>query len=380
LRTKNWKFKIASMRIKSLKLTNWRNFLDKKIDFNSKVFIVGKNGQGKTNILEAIYFLSTTKSFRTNNNFQLINWHKDLCRVEGKISIKENPDIKIELVINRNPQRKFQKRAKINNVPKKLIDVLGTLKVVLFSPEMIEIIYGSPVLRRRYLDAVLSITDHRYAKTLISFNQALKRRNKILSMIAEGKAKKDELPFWDQQIISDGSFVILRRLNLINFYNHYLPKAYQDLSNDLRDKLRLKYLNSLLPDQQKITQKEIIKNYQKMLVAKRDREIEFGTTLSGPQRDEIIFVLNNRSISSFGSRGECRSAILATKIVEIDYLVKKSAGDKPIMLLDDVFSELDEERRTKLAKTISGIQAIITTTDLSHIEKNLYQKAKIIKL
>lgn len=368
------------MKIKSINLSSFRNFLDKKIDFNSRVFIVGKNGRGKTNILEAIYFLSTTKSFRTANNFQLINWDADFCRVEGEISTEENPDIKIELVINRNPQRKFQKRAKINNAPKKLIDVLGTLKVVLFSPEMIEIIYGSPALRRRYLDAVLSITDHRYAKTLINFNQVLKRRNKILSMIAQHRAKKDQLDFWDQQLVNDGALIILRRLNLINFYNRHLPKAYQDISGRPANKLRLKYLNSLIRDQQKITQEEIIKNYQGMLLSKRDREIEFGTTLSGPQRDEIIFVLNDRSITTFGSRGEYRSAILATKMVEIDYLTGASDGDKPIMLLDDVFSELDEERRQKLHQLISRIQTIITTTDLSHLEPSLREEAKIIKL
>ncbi len=199
-------------------------------------------------------------------------------------------------------------------------------------------------------------------------------------MIAEGNAQRDELDFWDQQIINDGSLVILRRLDFINFYNQKLEKAYQDLSNNLHDQLRLKYLNSLIGNQQNISQKEIIKNYQKMLINKRDREIEFGTTLSGPQRDEIVFVLNNKNITTFGSRGEYRSAILATKIVEIDYLTIKSAGDKPVILLDDVFSELDEQRRTKLAQTISGIQSIITTTDLSHIEKEFRHQAKIIKL
>lgn len=368
------------MKVKSIRLINWRNFLDKKIDFNSTIVLLGKNGQGKTNILESIYFLATTKSFRTINNRELINWNEDFCRVEGEIEGENNNNFKIELIINKNPQRKFQKKAKINGAPQKLIDVLGTLKVVLFSPEMIDLISGSPALRRRYLDSVLAITNHKYAKNLLVFAQVLKRRNKLLSMIQQGRAKESELDFWDEELIRAGCYIILRRAQLIKFYNQYLPKAYGDIGGEAKEHLRLKYLNGLIKENQKITSDELAKKYRYALAEKRNREIEFETTLVGPQRDEIIFVLSDKKLQTFGSRGEYRSVILAIKLTEIEYLKKIAQGEKPVLLLDDVFSELDEMRRHKLAEVLKNIQAIITTTDLSHLEPSLQKKAKIITL
>jgi DNA replication and repair protein RecF len=367
------------MQIKSLSLTNWRNFLDKKIDFNSTIVLIGKNGRGKTNILESIYLLATTKSFRTTNNSQLINWQADFCRVEGKIETREKEKSKIELVINKNPERKFQKKGKINGAPKKLLDLLGVLKVVLFSPEMIEMIYASPVSRRRYLDSVLVITDHKYAANLFNFNQVLKRRNKLLNRIQAGLSHTQELDFWDSELAKSGAYIILRREALVDFYNQKLPSAYQEISDNPREEMRLKYLNSLMRKEKK-SLKLLIKNYQQALIEKRVKEIEIGATLVGPQRDELIFVLNDKKIADYGSRGEFRSAILALKMVEINYLAEISQGSLPVLLLDDVFSELDENRRHKLAKIIKNIQAIITTTDIEHLDPSLQKMAKIIRL
>lgn len=367
------------MRLKSIKLENWRNFLNYKIDFDSITILIGKNGQGKTNILESIYLLATTKSSRAKYNHQLINWKKTFSRVCAEVDDSEKNIKSLEMIINNDPDRKFQKKAKINGVEKRMFGLLGVLRVVFFSPETIEMIYGSPSLRRRYLDVTLSVRDPKYARSLINYNQILKSRNKILSNIFEGKAKIDELGFWDSQIIAEGSNIILRRLDLINYYNDLLPKAYLNVSGKPGESFRLKYLNSLVRDSGKTSEKILKENYKNLIDKKRNQEIENGATIVGPHRDEILFVLNDKDITTFGSRGEYRSAILALKLVEIDFLTLNH-NDKPILLLDDVFSELDEVRRHQLAKAVLGVQTIITTTDLSHLETNLQKKAKVIKL
>lgn len=368
------------MKIKKLKLINFRNFLKREIDFNSTNIFIGDNGKGKTNILESIYFLSTTKSFRTKNNRQLVNWEKDFCRVVGTGENNGNGELTIEVVVNNNPKLGFIKKGKINGVPKKMLDVLGTFKVVLFSPEFIEIVSGSPSLRRRYLDSVLSITDHKYAWSLYQYTQVLRQRNKILGAISLGRAQEDELLFWDKELITYGSYIILRRHNLINFYNKRLAKVYQEISGDSQNQLRLKYLNSMSREEEVIAEEKLRKDFQKVVSDKRQQEIRAEATLVGPQRDEMIFVLNDRSAATFGSRGEFRSIVLALKIVETQYVKVRAKGAKPILLLDDVFSELDEGRRHQLASAISGLQTIITTTDLSHIEPTLAKTATIIKL
>lgn len=364
------------MRINSIKLTNFRNWTDYSLDFKDVTILIGKNGVGKTNLMEAVWFLSTGKSWRTNKDSEAVNWESDLALIEGKI--KGVKDTKINLAIQRNPtkERPSPKILKINNSKKRLLDLLGHLPGVLFSPESLQILDGAPGLRRRFLDILLSQMNHKYALALLEFNKVLKERNKLLFHLKHRRAKPDpsrsrqeadELDFWDDKLVELSGKIIKERQAAIKFMNQKLTDIYQEISGT-KETLKLVYKASVEPD-----------NMAQLLVAVREREIEQTSTLYGPHRDDFVILLDKRDITTFGSRGEYRSALLALKISELNYLRDK-IDDEPILLLDDIFSELDADRRMHLAKIVLGQQTVITTTDLGHIEKNLREKAKIVEI
>lgn len=355
------------MKIHSIKLTNFRNWTDYKITFNDVTILIGKNGVGKTNIMEAVWLLSTGKSWRTNKDSEAVNWASDLALIEGKI--QNSKTLKINLAIQRNPtkERPSPKILKINDTKKRLLDLLGHLPGVLFSPESLQILDGAPGLRRRFLDILLSQLNHKYALALLEFNKVLKARNKLLLHLKNRKGKPDELDFWDDKLVQLSQKIIMERQSAIKFMNQKLTVIYQEISGT-EETLKLVYKASVEPDKM-----------AEMLVAVREREIELSSTLYGPHRDDFTILLDGRDITTFGSRGEYRSALLSLKVSELNYLREK-LQEEPILLLDDIFSELDHDRRTHLAKIVEGQQTIITTTDIDHIEKGLREKAKIIEL
>lgn len=372
------------MNIKSLKLTNFRNWADFKLDFNNVTILIGPNGIGKTNIMEAIWMLSTSRSWRTLHDIEAINWEADFARLEAKIHPAspaggDDKTINLNLVLQKHPTktRPQPKILKINEVRKRLIDLLGRLPAVLFSPETIQIIDGAPSLRRRFLDILLSQIDKKYALALLDYSKIIKERNQLLWHIKIGKSREDpsrrrqaeadELEFWDEKLVVLGRFIIKKRQEAIRFFNELLPGYYQDISGG-KESLNLRYRASCEAER-----------LGEMLVANRARDIESTSTNFGPHRDDLMILLNNKDITTFGSRGEYRSAVLALKMGELKYLEEKR-GEKPILLLDDIFSELDKDRRLHLAKIVSHQQTIITTTDLDHIEKGLREKAKIVEL
>lgn len=355
------------MNIKSLKITNFRNWADFSLDFNHVTILIGKNGVGKTNIMEAVWLLSTGRSWRTRSDAETVNWQADLARVEAKI--KDDKAEKLNLVIQKNPTKEHPqpKILKINDVRKRLLDLLGHLPAVLFSPETIQMLDGAPSLRRRFLDILLSQIDKKYALALLEYAKILKERNRLLFAIKIKKSKEDELEFWDEKLAVLSRFIIKKREEVINFFNKLLPAFYEDISGG-KEHLKLKYKASVE-----------IERIEEMMVANRFRDIETASTSYGPHRDDLQVLLNDKDITTFGSRGEYRSAVLALKMAELKYLEEKR-GEKPILLLDDIFSELDKDRRLHLAKIVSHQQTIITTTDLDHIEKGLREKAKIVEL
>lgn len=351
------------------------------------IIIVGPNGRGKTNLLEAIYQAGTTKSFRTIYNTQLINYQADFCRIEILTKPQTDPQFLIEVAINRNPARGFLKKFKINHVTKKLTQALGKIKVVFFSPESLNLITGSPTARRKYLDLLISLVDKKYLRLLLVLFRVLKNRNKLLEAIGEGRSEEGELNFWNKELARVASYIILRRWQVTKFLSSYSQESYREISQKLEDRMRIKYLSRPMEsrgDWDKLVadkfQKEIFIIMRKMITEKQSQEIAQGRSLIGPQRDNLIFVLNDHDLSAFGSRGEVRSAILALKIAEAQYLAQKSSGEPPVLLLDDVFSELDQMRRKKLLKLINKTQTFITTTELGKIDPALKKKAQIIKL
>lgn len=351
------------MTIEKIKLTNFRSHQDFSTKLSPLTIIVGPNGTGKTNIIESILLSSTTRSHRTNHDRDLINWQAEYGRIE--LDVKNDEKVKITTFLTTTPT--FTKSYLVDNVTKKSSEIVGLLQSVLFSPETMDLIYGPPSLRRRYLDIILCQNDAHYLRALNQYNHVVRERNKLLFHIQCGHSKADELQFWNDKLITLGSKIITERQKLCDFISQKIPAYYQSTSGT-QDKTEIIYKPSVQPD-----------NFAKNLVKDFSRELQTTSTLSGPHRDELLFFLNDHPLAITGSRGECRSFLLSLKLAEIDYFLKIKQKP-PVLLLDDVFSELDGDRRQRLTQIIQNQQTIITTTDLTDLEKTILDHATIINL
>lgn len=347
------------MLIKNITLTNFRNYENYFLELTPLTILVGPNGSGKTNILEAIYMLATTASFRTRNHQDVVCNHQTYSHLQGSLD-KDSLEIIIDLSRN-------QKIAKFNDLIKKPIEILGKLNVVLFIPESLAIISGSPHDRRQFINLVLSQIDKNYAQSIIELRQILNNRNHLLYRIKQGLAKEDELDFWDEKLIKLNQEIVAKRTELIDKIKPLVIDYYQEISES-KSQLKIKYLP-----------KANIDNHQDLLIKNRDQEIKFSQTIYGPHRDDLLFYLDQRPFSAGWSRGELRSAILALKMAELKFLtlIKKQSV---VLLLDDVFSELDKFRKKKLLNLVKDQQTIITTTDTHGIDPKILKNAKIIEI
>ncbi len=345
--------------IQTIKLTNFRNFNKKSIEFSKKItVIVGPNGTGKTNILESLFLLSTGKSFKAKIEEESINYDTDIARVEGKLK-----DLDLEVVVTRGlidigssrPEKVARKKLSINKVPKRLIDFAGNFKVVLFGPWDMDLVTESPSIRRKFLDIVLSQVDREYRRSVLSYEKGLRQRNRLLWQIRESGVPRSQLLFWNQLLIKNGDYIAKMREEFINFANS-TPSL-----ND--QKIELKYDRSVISE----TRLEQYKN----------EEIASATTLVGPHRDDVIFFQNERELAAYGSRGQQRMGVLWLKLAELAFVELKS-GEKPTLLLDDIFSELDHEHRDLVMKAADKQQTIITTADEHFVED--FETESIINL
>ena len=339
------------MRIKSLKFNGFRNLHKANIEFDSetKIFaFVGPNGHGKTNVLEAIFLLSISKSFRTNNNWDLIEFKEDFCSLNAKIEIGDE-ELDLDLIATKEPPKKT---LKINGVQKNAAEYIGNFNVVFFSPEDMGMVNLSPAIRRRYIDLFISQFDRDYLMGSLGYKQTVKQRNSLLKQISDEKAGEDELDFWDKKLAELGLKLIKKRADVIDEINKYASVFYKDVSGN-QDELQIKYEPSI---------KECdTSKYLEFLVNNRKRDIMNGSTQLGPHRDDLTFLCNNHDMKSFASRGEWRSLVLTLKFAEIE-LLKEKTGYYPILLLDDVFSELDDDRQKVLFNILKNTQTFITTT------------------
>ncbi len=364
------------MFLESIKLLNFRNYQKLDLHFDKDLTILlGLNAAGKTNLLEAIEILSVAKSFRVKREQNLVLWGLDFCRLESEIK-KGKDNLKLEVIIDLSKGRP-QKTVKIGGVKKKTLDLIGKLSTVLFYPEDLNMISASPSVRRQFLDVVLCKTDNKYCYALAEYRKILRNRNLLLNQIREGRATTNELGFWDKQLTELGTDIILKRGELIKFLNTKISPIYVNISGVKTNNLKLIYKPNLAL-LKSMVEKALKKIFFEELMAKRDFEIRRGVTLIGPHRDDFSFELQNRVVQPFASRGEFRSIILALKSSELDYL-ESNLGERPILLLDDIFSELDKNRRHHLRKIVDNQQTIITTTDLEHISSELRDKAEILK-
>lgn len=320
--------------IHKVRLQNFRNLPDSVFEFsNETTVIIGPNASGKTNLLEAIYLLSAGRSFKANLEIDLVKEGSDFARVKGLI----DEDMKLEIVISREKGKRFL----INGVSKRMVDFISNLKVVLFGPWDMDLVTSSPSLRRRFLDALLSQVDKEYRRAILSYEKGLRARNKLLLRIREENLSRSQLMFWDQLLIKNGDFVSRKREEFINFVNSFDDKS---LMKDWR----------LVYDKSSISKERLLRY--------ADAEIAAATTLVGPHRDDFIFYGGDKELANFGSRGEQRMAVLWLKLAELKY-IELTTNQKPTLLLDDIFSELDEKHRESVFRISKNQQTIITTAD-----------------
>ena len=362
------------MKLKKLQLENFRNYSRYTYEFpEEKAFtvLVGANGKGKTNFLEAIYVLSLGKSFRTILQDDLIEWKYDYMRCQCE-TLTDGEKTSLEVFYTNYPRK--QKSFKRNKVSLKNSEYLGNLITVLFHPEDLNMLYLSPSYRRRYLDILLSQTDKKYLNALTQYKKALKQRNALLHEIREKRfmsmqstTLEKDLDAWDEELIEFGSQIIHKRIELIKFLNKKLEKIYRSISS-AKESIKIEYKNNIAPQEKASSQDKIKENYQQELFQRREKEIARAKTTIGPHRDDLIFYINDKEISGSASRGEFRTLLLALKLAEIKY-IKSKTNKNPVLLLDDVFSELDRKRQTHLLESIKDCQTIITTTDSGNLEE-----------
>lgn len=346
--------------MQKLKLLNYRNYLLLNTDFSPQVnLLVGMNAQGKTNLLEGIYYLATGKAYRPAKDSQLIKWDSEFFRILGEV-INKNGKNKIDVLYRQVSQA--PKEIKINGLKiAKSGELLGNLTSVLFAPEDLYIIKGSPGERRRLIDNDISQVSPGYYIRIQRFNRILNQRNHLLKRLKEKKNGLNELNIWDQQYLELSKEIIEKRINVLEKITP-LTRLMQRKLTEGTENLEIKYLLN--------REKEVKRgdNIQKLLYEEMDKykkeELIKGISLWGPHRDDLLFLLNGNDLRCFGSQGQHRSSVLAVKLAELEFF-RGETGEYPVLLLDDVMSELDYSRRELLMKTIQekGIQCFITTTE-----------------
>lgn len=355
------------MQVKKLFLQNFRNYNLQEMAFENNInVLVGNNAQGKTNIIEAIYFAALGKSPRTKKETELIKFNETHSEIKIDFS-RIGGQKKIEVFLNKGSKKSI----KVNQINLlKIADLMGNLPIVYFAPEDLKLVKESPDDRRKFLDICLSQISKKYFYLLIRYQKVLDQRNKLLKSTNNLGVIKDTLPVWDAQLCEVGSQIIFRRLKLINKLTNYANEKIKTLT-DGKEEINLFYTGITGK-----TENEIKENIDKILQTNLDKDIRLGYTTAGPHRDDIKIEVNGIDVREFGSQGQQRTTTLALKLAEVE-VFKDEYNEYPILLLDDVMSELDETRQNNLLKACKNIQTIITTTQINGYYKS---HAKIFKI
>ena len=347
--------------LKSLKLTNFRNYQVRELDLFPGVNVVsGKNAMGKTNLLEAIYLLGVGQSFRAKKTEEMVRFGEELGRVSGVMEDEGSESHEVEILVNGGVVmgKSVNKRKYIiDGVSRQRKEVMGILPLVLFRPEDVELVSGSPDERRKFLDSILLQVDKNYDHSLTTYEQALKRRNKLLGAIRGGAATRYALSFWDGLMIKHGTVVNEKRRDLVDYVNNLFSRS------ELFSDLVMQYKPSIISETR--------------LEQHIEAEVALGYTLVGPHKDDIIIKDKSRDLSVYGSRGEQRMAVLALKMGEIYYLEERTKK-RALLLLDDIFSELDNNHKQEVLRVMAGRQVVVTTADDKDME--MFGEANMISI
>lgn len=347
--------------LKNIKLSNFRSYSEKEIVFVDGInLIMGQNAKGKTNLLESIFLLGIGESFRAKRTEELVRFGQEWGKVSGDIEIAEGEDIILEVIVNGGTimgKTVNKKKYLVDGVSKRKPDILGILPVVLFRPEDVDLVSGSPDTRRKFMDRLLIQVDKVYENSLSTYEQALRRRNRLLDAIRDGSASRYSLAFWDGLLIKHGQIIQDKRRLLIEYINDLYTRS------ELFKDLKLEYDISVMSESR--------------LAQYKEAELATGYTLVGPHKDDILIKEKTRDLSTYGSRGEQRMAVLALKMGEI-YFLEDRSEKKVLLLLDDIFSELDEIHKQEVLRVMVGRQVVVTTADEDDLE--IFPETNLIKL
>ncbi|MEZ4668760.1 MAG: DNA replication/repair protein RecF [Anaerolineae bacterium] len=391
------------MHVEHLSLTNFRNYarLEISLPANRPVILHGDNAQGKTSLLEAIYYLTASRSPHTTSDRQLIHWRVEddplpfahlAAEIEGKGGSFNR--VEMALVLERTPDggQRFKKTIRVNGAERRVMDLVGLVAVVLFLPQDLLLVEGSPSDRRHFMDSTLSQVDGNYVQALNTYEKILPQRNALLKRIAEGHASTEELPYWDDQLVTAGSVLIAARQRFLRDLENSAQQTHLELTG--RDEvLTLNYQPGFRPTAEgdgqlsfdmlgldlhrDLTPEQIAPQFAEQLENERQVSIDRGITLCGPHRDELRLLINNRDAGLYGSRGQARTTVLALKLAELEWM-RGRIGEWPILLLDEVVAELDSRRRKYLLDRIGGAtQTLLTTAELEVFPASFLQRATI---
>ena len=389
------------MYLTHLSLTNFRSFARLDLDIPRRVVLLtGSNAQGKTSVLEAIYFLAAFTSFQTHTDRQLVNFieaRKELAVGRLVADYVRGPSrhrLEVRLVLEPfgATGQRLRKEILLDGVKRPLSEIIGHFNAVLFVAQMSQIIEGGPDHRRRYLNLALAQSVPGYARQLSEYGDALTQRNALLKILAERGGENSQLDFWDDTISQTGAGIILRRIEAVHEIEKLAARIHHDLTH-AAEVLRLHYLPAYdpLPRPQGqiamalttpvqrlgLSEDEIRKGFLGALVQNRAEDIRRGVTALGPHRDELRFLANGIDLSDYGSRGQVRTVLMALKLAEIEWM-KTRTGQWPVLLLDEVLVELDAQRRVDLLSSLETVeQAVLTTTDLKLFSPDFVDKAEV---
>lgn len=353
--------------------------------------LVGDNAQGKTNLLEAIYYLATSRSPHAGAEREVVNWLATeteplpYARLVGHVE-RVARELRIEITLTQQPNNakdeqptdaaRYRKQIQLNGVTRRAMDLLGHLNVVLFLPDDIELVSGSPSLRRRYVDVTLCQIDPVYCRALSRYNQVVTQRNALLRDLRERGGDTSQLQFWDGRLVEKGAQLVTRRSHVIKVLDDLARQVHSELT-DGTEQLGVRYVSSVEVEDA-VEVKTVSASFFGQLAALQGREIAAGMTLVGPHRDEIRFAINDMDAGIYGSRGQQRTIALSMKLAEVE-LMRSDTGEQPVLLLDDVLSELDAQRRRLLLDRLSDgpDQVVLTTTDLHPLSSDFLSQCQL---
>ena len=363
------------MYLENLILHDFRNYADLEVNFSQGVnVLLGENAQGKTNLLEAIYVLALTRSHRTANDKELIRWQTQTATLKGRLH-KATGSVPLELELGRRG-----KRARVNHLEQaKLSQYIGNLNVIVFAPEDLSIVKGAPAIRRRFMDMEFGQMSPKYLYNLSQYRTILKQRNQYLRQLNRHQAKdKVYLSVLSDQLAAFGAEIIHKRLELLQQLEQWAQGVHSEITQQ-QEHLTFHYVTQVEPADQTSVD-HIYQTLQKLYVQQEAKEIFQGTTLLGPHRDDLQFSVNDKNVQTYGSQGQQRTTALSVKLAEID-LMKAETGEYPVLLLDDVLSELDAARQTHLLTAIQDkVQTFLTTPSLDGVARKLINAPKVFEV